>query len=791
MIPVSYNGEDLYLWPHRHDWEGRARMEVELPAVRTVSLGRRETRRPLGASFRIRGARVSVEISGAEVAAFRRAAIERGRTRIAFPLWHLEQPQAAFASSPVYGGINISYQVGQRYEPDWDQPWEIHEGRTPLTLTVTSRTWTSPLAIGFIKDPGPQAETDEHDEVNLEFDEDSPAAYALQADEQQWQYGPPLPDGFVPPMFPFYDSGRTSISTTLGIDLEREPIGESRESIVLWRGAPGMRAASMRIDLDGVDEIAQLLRFFGDQGGMCGVFWLPSGSALCRLTSSTSAVSSIIEVDSTDNVSVGDYIVIAYRSGLDLAFKPRKVTAKTETTITLDATPGAIDYRRAAVWRLDLVRFDRMRLRLDFDVACSATATVQFAEVPHEINLPDGETRGVTIGALPAKAILYEFAMSVDGVEQAWRYTAWESDLEYNGHTWTAAKISHGDITQTFDLEDDGVEIEMESIAGGPLRVKAQLADAAQMEVICRKGSIVEGAYVDERVLFRGVVPAPTAKNGRLIVEVVPMGWLDEPFPSWRFGRICGHGLFTTGCTLSEDDWRFDGLVTAVTGRTITIGSLTRYNGQDMPSIDEHFFPMGRAEVAASGRRIDNASAWDGSSISIETQPFSTPPAVGTAVKLYPACDGRHMTCRLKFATDIITTTVSAAEIVDPEFLGLDNAFEAAFVFLGRMLKVIVGRMGEIDYLTMITLPITGYAADALAGRSARVGGELYIVSKSDASAGGSTVIYLLEDLDPLPAPGAVIELVKGNEDNWGGALVAAANLSLVKVSSSIGGGKK
>src|SRR5690606_15442097 len=136
-----------------------------------------------------------------------------------------------------------------------------------------------------------------------------------------------------------------------------------------------------------------------------------------------------------------------------------------------------------------------------------------------------------TIGALPPKAILYEFWMNVGGSEQVWRYTAWESDLYYDGHTWTSAKISHGDLTQTFDLEDDGVELEMESIPASPLRIKAELSDAAEMEIICRKGKIVDGAYVDQRVLFTGVVPAPTAKDGRLVAEVVPMGWLDEPFP--------------------------------------------------------------------------------------------------------------------------------------------------------------------------------------------------------------------------------------------------------------------
>ena len=50
-------------------------------------------------------------------------------------------------------------------------------------------------------------------------------------------------------------------------------------------------------------------------------------------------------------------------------------------------------------------------------------------------------------------AYLYEFSIGYPGATTYFRYTGFQRDLTYNGFTWTAAPIEHGDILETDRLE--------------------------------------------------------------------------------------------------------------------------------------------------------------------------------------------------------------------------------------------------------------------------------------------------------------------------------------------------
>lgn len=126
-----------------------------------------------------------------------------------------------------------------------------------------------------------------------------------------------------------------------------------------------------------------------------------------KLTADIASPDTVLTVADTTAVKVGDYIALIKAGAIAVA---RKVTAKTSTTITVNAAIGtALSKSDVFVGALLLVAFDVPRMKVEWDNPQVADVRMPVTERAEEYVPAADETLGTTLGQLPTKAYLYEF----------------------------------------------------------------------------------------------------------------------------------------------------------------------------------------------------------------------------------------------------------------------------------------------------------------------------------------------------------------------------------------------
>jgi hypothetical protein len=305
-----------------------------------------------------------------------------------------------------------------------------------------------------------------------------------------------------------------------------------------------------------------------------------------------------------------------------------------------------------------LARFDSPKLELEWITDRLATASFRVRELPPELALPAGETLGTTLGNLTPRAWLYEFTKTFPGATVVSRYTSYERDLTYGGNTYTAKKLTHGDIKTGLALDRDELSIDCDGLEIPFVLDVALLRCEVPLMLTVRRAEITgAGTAGNATTAWSGEVSTAAIKAKRLSAKAVALGSaFDRKAPRFYLQPGCNHGLFSVGCGLSASAFAHTATLTAVGTAgypyTFTIGSIARAGGAVLTAAD--VFVGGWIEIGGGAsltrRAILASTAVSGGAcvltLSGDPSPF---PSNGTAIVIYPGCDGRKETCATTF----------------------------------------------------------------------------------------------------------------------------------------------
>lgn len=434
----------------------------------------------------------------------------------------------------------------------------------------------------------------------------------------------------------------------------RERIGFGREQFEKIYTQANASESELRAISRSQAEIGQMLRFFQTQG-VGGAFWVPVWRSSATLAVNITAASVTFTVESNSGLRVGDWVAFVQPSGI---VARAKITAIAGTTITVSQAPGALSKAETLVVPLVLARMQKPRLQIDWSNSEVAEARFLVSEVPPEYFPDSGQTISKDLGLLLTRGYIYEFTQTIGGVTTTTRLTSYEKALTVLGQNYTAWKIDHGSIKQSLFLDRDEIEIRSDVIAGDPLVKIATNQSEAPLRLVIKSVDVIGSVGTDSQVLFAGDVVSVSVKGSRVSAKAVSAGTVfDRQYPRFRMQVGCNHQLFSAGCTLLASNWRFTGTVTnpGTPGFpfTFAIGSLAKTGG--LPTVGAGYFSGGWMEIGSGAslvRRaiIDNTAEVSGAltvTLSRDPSPF---PSAGTAIALYPGCNGAFATCSSKFS---------------------------------------------------------------------------------------------------------------------------------------------
>jgi hypothetical protein len=651
MIQTTFNAQTVYVL--NDFWNGNADFQMDIALIRDTETGltKREARRPYSLTLRVPKVRYAATVSDASLRTLQASLRALSTQPVILPLWPVVTRWADRAGACVSGGLKVAF------KDDWSQ-FEIY--------TTVEPSWPSdddnfaPALMGFISPNAANFINADAEKWPVEFSESSPAAYALQPVAFTAPAGP-QPTGYstAPALLPFYPDFQ-SITEEISVDIKRAQIGFTREQMTTFypQAAARSQLASYRLTSS---QAGQFIRFFQDIAAPGSAFWASGWTQIAQLTQDSIAANSVLTVEDTSAVLVGDYVWLYQHENATA----RKISAKTVNTITLDNNVGfALTVGDALILPLSLARLDKPKLTLSWRSAESVSLSLAWTEVPAELTIPTDETLGVTTGKLSTRVILYQFIRDYrNGTVVNYYFTSFEQDLSWNGQTWLYRKIDAGDISRGLNLEDDGVDVTTENFSGNPLLDDVQKVAEVPLQLVIRTADFDGTTVSNVKTEFSGLVLS-AYPQGRSIVAKCRFGpaVLDNQLPFFIKGASCnnlrgsndGTFLISAGCTLLKSDWKFTaqvaGPVVSDWPFAISLTSLARVTGS-APTFFANWFAGGVIEWGTGAnvqrRLIATSTNPVSGALTIKLHRyFKSLPTIGNTVVLYPGCDGMFATCK-------------------------------------------------------------------------------------------------------------------------------------------------
>jgi hypothetical protein len=665
MLSTVFNSETLYLLNDEPDWASSVEAEFSIYRDRQVGLTHRESRRPYGTSL-LTKLRYTSTIRRAALRSLQGALRNITTERTVVPFW----PGIAYwsdrATMPWQGGLMIVW------KPDWSQFAIYTAGAEPAPIGgfPGPKDLVAPALMGVLK--AFKATRLRGDAVSwpVEFTESSPVEYALTPAAGFVAAAGPRPTAYAtaPLLLPFYPD-QAKLSELLSVELKREQLGFTREQTQVFYPHFPERGQDGGFSL--VEPMAaEMARFFADVMAPGQSFWAPSSLIAVELTADAAPADTVLDVDDTDGLELGDYLLICPPKGPAIA---RQAVDFTFGTLTLDAAPGEALPSGTLVFPLALSRLENPAIKLAWNSPGLATCQLAWGEVPEEIEPAANETLGTTLGALPARCFLYEFSRTLGGVTVVDRFTNCErGTVTYGGHNYAKCDLSHGEIQQGLQLDQDDVEIEAYGISTlidtAALRMEAPLflkIIEADLTMPVSMGIAVPTA-ANAVVRFSGEIIKASFTGSKLKARCVSGGTIfDRMFPGVLFQPSCNYNLFDAGCGLAKADWLFSAVMqdpgTVGYPFTFVLNTLTGVGSAAAAAlaaaaVAANWFAGGWIEFGAPG------PTWQARPILLSTAPVAGVltltldrdpdpfPSIGDAIALYPGCDLEWTTCQKKFS---------------------------------------------------------------------------------------------------------------------------------------------
>jgi hypothetical protein len=684
MISTMFNGQNCFLLNDHPDWSSPVESQFTLTRDKQISLTRHETRRPYSSTL-LTKLTYTASVGGAALRQLLGAIRQLNTQPVIVPFWPAIANWGNRANVALSGGLRIAWRA------DWSQ-YSIDASTDPEPLWPLASDFWAPALMGFLTPDSSPAIRRDTQQLKINFVESSPAAYALQPNAGSPQDGP-LPAGYTtaPYILPFIPD-RDGAEEETSVQLKRDQIGLLREQQNTFYPQSAERYAKFSFTLGGTmaggatastsPTPAQMMEFFLATMAPGDAFWCPSSLQCLVLSRDALPTDTALNVADTSAVAVGDCIYI-FPGNAAVAVARTITTINPGVSVTIDSPLGVpmpvvlpSSAGQTAIFPLLLVRLEKPQMKMMWLKPGLATVQLQFNEVPVEQFLPNNESLGATIGKLQVRVVLFQFTRDLgNGSVLNYYYTSFESDILWNGQTWSHAPFECGDITRSLNLQDDNVTITSYLFPGNPLIADlTKLAEAPLTVAIIfanYDGGLIRGAAT----MFTGDASAPS-RDGNKIKIKCKMGpaLLSSQLPIFLRGVQCSHlrgsntsglNLISAGCTGPDNimlkiNWKATaqvaGPLSAGFPFALNLLSLAGVGANVAAALADNavfanWFANGYVEWGAGAniqrRIIVGSTVPAGGALTLTLHRyFNGGPGIGDSVSLYPGCDGLYTTCR-------------------------------------------------------------------------------------------------------------------------------------------------
>lgn len=674
-IALTHFSGDVFLVDDAPTWGQGVTVDAEfsIPGDLQSSLTHRETRRAYGASLRT-NLKYQAFPHGAAIPRLQLALRQWTTEPIVIPFWPAVQNWSNRASSQIQGGLFVvwkadrsQYEIYDTVEPGWP----------------VASDWWAPAVMGFIVPTQPDIVEPDKARWNVQFTESSEVVYALTVSGSTFTAGP-QPAGYatapkVLPISPNY----TRQSESLSVNVIRKNAGFTRNvtATVYPQGVTRTNQAEYTLKTSGISAVIQ---FFAQYAGLGASFWSPGFMQLSALTTITGAGDTVIHVANTTAILANDYVAF-FDGGRLMALKRVASVNTGASTITLTTAIGAIvSVLNGVILPLSLVRLDKSSVSLQWSEGSLAKTELKLVEVPAEYVPPGDETLGVTIGQLKKRVSFLTFTRDFGyGSSSTQRYTNYEADLTYSGHTYTSSNWGIGDIPHSIDLESDAVQVKTftDDIGGSQNPLVADLLNLSEAPLNLKiEYADYDGTnFTNVETVFNGTL-AKVSKRGKEIDPTFNAGpaIMENQLPHMVRGTMCNHVtggigtnaddfLISVGCgqanggvALTRTNFKCTAKVKAPVSSafpyTLNLDTFAAAGAAPLPTTAD-YFAFGWVEwktgTDIQRRAIIGSTAPVAGVLALTLHRwFQGNPSVGDNIALYPGCDGMRSTCINKFLND-------------------------------------------------------------------------------------------------------------------------------------------
>jgi hypothetical protein len=438
-------------------------------------LSNREERRALACHLRARLG-FGLIAQNADARRLEAALVACGKDRIGVPFWPAAVLWQDRAAAKIKGGLQILIRG------EWSQ-WEVFEEIEPGW--AADNDTVIPLVVGRLEDRTVRWIHPDACEFAVNHVEASPAKWSLRVAGVEWQAGP-MPAGYAqaPRLFPL-GAQFDQPSGTVTVSIAREEIGFGREPVEeSYQELGAMQRETGSIEVGG--QIATALCWALDHAAGRS-FWMPRPTSALRIPEGLFEGQTAAIAMDTYGVRPGDWVAF-----LDGAMRVRSFSqiASTSGSIVRFVAPPGVVRPNEFITRLELVRFTRPRVVIDWLESDVASVTIPVRAVPAEEAVASDEEIGFSLGNAWHRVWLYEFSRTVAGVVEVERLTSHEEDIELDGVRYTAARVDHGAIVRGLALDRDEVEIRGSLEDLGMVRDLAAVRSEAPVRIRILEASI-------------------------------------------------------------------------------------------------------------------------------------------------------------------------------------------------------------------------------------------------------------------------------------------------------------
>lgn len=228
---------------------------------------------------------------------------------------------------------------------------------------------------------------------------------------------------------------------------------------------------------------------------------------------------------------------------------------------------------------------------------------------------------------------LYEF----NTPDTTYRFIDYPTDYMWNSNIWNYNPIKHGKISQSNEMSKNSVDIVMPR-EGEFANLFVGWSPDFIVTLTIRRGHF--GAS-DTLVYWKGRISSHQLKGRELTLNCESIFTsLRRAGIRARFQRNCRHAVYGPGCGLNKADWALGGVLTGVSGLTLTIPEASgEPSGWFFGGVVE--FPNGTFQMV---------TAHNGDQVVISRRcRYLDENATPISVTLYPGCDRTLTTCKEKF----------------------------------------------------------------------------------------------------------------------------------------------